>query len=155
MDFRHAGVLLREVARLHLQCQKETLSCCGPTSVSECMVMSELGRGKPLTIAELARTLDVDKGWVSRVAEGLAGEGLVEKVPGTIDRRTVYIGLTAAGRERYEALNEALTGYSALMLSRIPAEKHQTVIEVLEMLRDALAGGLCCSAPVIHLEEER
>ncbi|HEY3367028.1 MAG TPA: MarR family transcriptional regulator [Symbiobacteriaceae bacterium] len=143
MDYAHAGSLLREVARLYIQSQRDTLSCCGPTNASECKVLTELGGGTPLTIAELARRLDVDKGWVSRVAEGLAQEGLVAKVPGTVDRRRVFIGLTAAGQERHAALNAALNGHALALLGRVPAEQQATVVEILEMLRAALREGYC------------
>lgn len=153
MDYRHAGSLLREVAKLYLQSQRDTLACCGPTNASECTLMTELGRGKPMTVAELARKLDVDKGWVSRVAEGLANGGLVEKVPGTIDRRTVYIGLTEAGKERYAQLQTALDDHAAQLLSLVPAEKHATILDVLEMLRSALAGESCCGIKLTQLEE--
>jgi len=153
VDYRYAGMLIREVAKLFTQSQKERLACCGPTNYSECLLMTELGANKSLTVAELARRLDVDKGWVSRVAEGLAQEGLVEKVPGTIDRRTVYIGLTAAGRERYEALNQALSEHAASIFKLIPAEQHATVMSVLETLKAALSGQNCCEAPLIQLEE--
>lgn len=153
MDYRYTGSLLREIARLHLQSQRETLACCGPTSASECLLMTELGRGKPLTVAELARRLDVDKGWVSRVAEGLAQEGLVEKAHGTIDRRTVYISLAEQGRERFAQLDQALNDHAAGILSRIPAEKHQTVLDVLEMLKTALSGESCCGVKLVQVDE--
>jgi DNA-binding MarR family transcriptional regulator len=154
MDYRYAGSLLREIARLHGQAQRETLACCGPTNASECTVLTELGRSQsPLTVADLARRLDVDKGWVSRVAEGLYQQGLVEKAQGTIDRRTVYISLTEQGKERHAQLDRALNEHSASLLSRIPADKHETVLEVLEMLKTALSGESCCGVKLVQLEE--
>jgi DNA-binding MarR family transcriptional regulator len=117
-------------------------------------VLTELGRSQsPLTVADLARRLDVDKGWVSRVAEGLYQQGLVEKAQGTIDRRTVYISLTEQGKERHAQLDRALNEHSASLLSRIPADKHETVLEVLEMLKTALSGESCCGVKLVQLEE--
>jgi DNA-binding MarR family transcriptional regulator len=154
MDAAYVGFLIRDVARLFLSSQRSTLACCGPTNASECKILTEIGPEGKLTVADLARRLDVDKGWVSRVAEGLAQEGLVEKSPGTVDRRTVYIQLTDAGRERHGALNQALNDHAAELLSRIPPEKQSAIIDAMEMLRTVLTGGDCCAPQLIQLEVE-
>ncbi len=36
-----AGALLREVARLHAQMQREQLTCCQGTTSTQCLVLTE------------------------------------------------------------------------------------------------------------------
>ncbi len=65
-----------------------------------------------MTLAELARRLGLDKGWISRAGETLAQEGLVTKQPGANDHRTISIALSHAGETRCQQLNETLHAHA-------------------------------------------
>jgi DNA-binding MarR family transcriptional regulator len=132
-----AGALLREVARLHDRLQRESVACCGTTS-TQCQIITTLGRNGPMTLAELGRTLGLDKGWVSRAVESLAEEKLVLKEPGDADRRTIIVALSEEGETRLAALDATLNGLSERVMQRIPAGQRANVYAALEVLRDAL-----------------
>jgi DNA-binding MarR family transcriptional regulator len=138
MDTFAAGVLLREVARLHMQLQREDVSRCDNTTSTQCIILTELGRNGEMTLADLGRRAGLDKGWVSRTVEGLAQEGLVHKVPSQTDRRTIHVSLSPAGEGRYHTLNRTLNAQAERVISHIPVAERDCVFHALQLLREAL-----------------
>jgi len=129
----NAATLLRELARQHVRAQRAALACHG-TSVTQCTVLTELGRTESMTVAELSRRLQVDKGWISRAIDRLVTEGLVRKVQGAKDRRTVTLTLTAAGKARYRKVEKTLNDHVAGVIARIPRAERAAVERALKLL---------------------
>jgi DNA-binding MarR family transcriptional regulator len=148
-----AGALLREVARLHWQMQRDSLACCGGTTATQYSILTELGRSGPLTLTELGRRLAVDKGWVSRAVEAMVQERLLLKEPGQEDRRTVKISLSEAGMARLRELNQVLNAQSERVMNRIPEQERAMVYRALERLYLALRDEAGSGAPP-QAEEE-
>lgn len=143
------GVLLREVANLHARMQREgTDSCCGGATATQCVILTELGRSGPVTLADLVRRLGLDKGWVSRAVEATTQEGLLQKEPSPTDRRAVIISMTPAGEALCCTLNETLDSQSRRLFERIPPEERAGVTRALALLTEALRaeveGNGCC-----------
>ena len=132
------GALLREVARLHTHLQRTNVACCAGTTVTQCTVLTELGRSGPVPLAELSRRIGFDKSWTSRAVEHLVQDGLVEKVPSQTDHRMVRLSLTAIGEQRVRDLNRTLNGLSERVLERVPASEHQGIQKALLLLLVAL-----------------
>jgi len=132
------GALLREVARLHVQLQRNCVAYCGGTTSTQCTVLTELGRSGPVTLAALSRRISFDKSWTSRAVENLVQEGLVEKVGSHEDRRTVRLSLSPAGEARLADLNQTLNALADQAFEYIPADQHATVRSSLELLQQAL-----------------
>ena len=132
------GALLREVARLHVQLQRNCVTYCAGTTSTQCTVLTELGRSEPVTLATLSRRIGFDKSWTSRAVETLVQEGLVAKVSSTDDRRTVRLSLSPAGEERLSELNQTLNGLAEQVFEYIPLEHHATVRSSLVYLQQAL-----------------
>ena len=132
------GALLREVARLHTQLQRDCVAYCGGTTTTQCTVLTELGRSGPVTLAELSRRVGFDKSWISRAVENLAQEGLIEKVASTQDRRTVRLSLSPAGEARLADLNQTLNSLAERTFEHIATEQHTSVRSALEVLQQAL-----------------
>lgn len=137
MDLPAAGATLRQIARLHLQLQRTCVACCDGTTQTECILLTEVGRMAPVTLADLSRQTGLDKSWVSRAVEALVKDGLLDKAPGVADQRTIRITLTAAGEMRLGELHGVLNGLAAQVLAHIPAAKHGLVAEALALLEQA------------------
>ena len=152
MDNRIMGMLLREVARLHLQMQRTSIACCSGTTSTQCFVLTELGRSGTLTLAELGRRLGLDKGWTSRAVDSMARTGLLLKMPSDIDRRTINISLSPAGEARYAELNQALNEHSGRVMRWIPDGEQQTVHVALRLLSEALKAE-AASVPTAEKQE--
>lgn len=132
------GALLREVARLHTQLQRNCVAYCGGTTTTQCTVLTELGRSGPVTLAALSRRIGFDKSWTSRAVENLVQEGLVEKEASTQDRRTIWISLSPAGEARLVDLNQTLNSLADRTFEHIPGEQHASVRTALEWLQQSL-----------------
>lgn len=133
-----AGALLREVARLHVQLQRETTSCCGGTTLTQCTLITELGRSGSLTLAELGRRVGLDKSWTSRAVENLVQDGLLTKIPSETDRRNVIISLSSAGQKRFAELNQNLNNQAHQVMQHIPPDERENVHHALQLLFEAL-----------------
>lgn len=153
MDTSTAGVLLREVARLHAHAQREQVACCNGTTSTQCHILTEVGRHGSLTLAALCRSLSLDKGWLSRAVEMLVQEGLLTKEASRTDRRTIRIALTPAGEERHQQLNATLNAHAERVMSRIPTAERELVTHALERLYEALHAEAAETAVPISLEE--
>ena len=131
------GALLRELVRTHARLQKEVVDSCGVTS-AQCQVLTELSRDEPASVAELARRLRVDKGWVSRTLATLEGEGLIAKRSGSDDGRLVFVSLTGAGHERAAEVDRVLDEQAERVLGRVTEDRRQAVVEALRLLVKAI-----------------
>ena len=131
------GALLRELVRTHARLQKEVVDCCGVTS-AQCQVLTELARVEQASVAELARRLKVDKGWVSRILAALEGEGLIAKRSGSDDSRLVFVSLTEAGHERAAEVDRVLDEQAMRVLGRVTEDRRQAAVEALWLLVKAI-----------------
>lgn len=152
MDIREAGALLRRVAQLHGQMQREGVdACCGGATATQCMILTELGRSGPITLADLVRRLGLDKGWVSRAVEAMSQEGLLKKEPSLTDKRAVIISMTEAGTALNRDLNNTLDSQSDRVMKRIPPEERANVYRALALLEQALKAEVE-GRMIIHVE---
>jgi len=133
----HTDALLRELTRLFSQVQREGVACCGST-YTQCSLLTELGHSGAMTLADLGRRVELDKGWTSRAVETLVDDGLLIKEPSPEDRRMVSIALTPAGTTRFAELNETLNQQVGRIMGRIPSAERRQVIHALELLVEAL-----------------
>lgn len=131
-----APALLREVARLHVRAQRTTLACDG-ASGTVCTILTELGRAPSLTLAQLSRRLRLDKGWTSRAVDQLVADGLITKVAGDTDRRTISLSLTRAGRAEHARIERILNDQVSRVVRRVPSAQLPAVRRVLEALHEA------------------
>ncbi len=138
MSIATTTALLRDVARLHAQVQRDGAACCGGTTNTQCVILTALGRSEPTTVADLSRQLGLDKGWVSRAVETLAQDDLLIKTPSDEDRRAVLISMSAQGRARFDDLERTLNAQSDRIMHHIPEADRPGVYRALELLREAL-----------------
>ncbi len=155
MNTPTAGILLREVARLHAHSQREQVACCNGTTSTQCLILTEVSRNGPLTLAHLGRRTSLDKGWLSRAVETLVQEGLLTKALGDADRRTIRIALSPAGETRSQQLNEMLNAHAERVMARIPPAEREQVAHALARLYQALQAEAAETAGIPSGEEEQ
>jgi DNA-binding MarR family transcriptional regulator len=154
MDEMRAGWLLREVARIHSQLQRNEVAICCDTPSTQCHILTELDRSGPLTFAELVRRLNTDKGWVSRTVESMTQEGLLTKAPKPTDKRTIIVTLTESGGAKAVEVQSTLNSQSGRVLQRIPAAERGNVARALELLHRALQSENAGEPILIELEDD-
>jgi DNA-binding MarR family transcriptional regulator len=154
MDTPTTGNLLREVARLHVHTQREQVAYCTRTTSTQCLILTEVGRFGPLTLADLGRRTSLDKGWLSRAVEMLVQQGLLTKALSDSDRRTIRIALSKAGETRFGQLNETLDAHAQRVMARIPPTEQEQVAHALELLYQSLQAEVVATAGM-QMEEQR
>ena len=130
------GVLRILEREIGFQTDAESM-CCGVT-LGQCHVMMELSLRKEASIKELSETLGIDKSALSRTVDKMVESGLLTRTEGKTDRRYVALSLTGKGQQGADTINTICNEYYGLLFERIPAQKHQSVIESLTLLADAM-----------------
>jgi DNA-binding MarR family transcriptional regulator/ribosomal protein S18 acetylase RimI-like enzyme len=102
-----------------------------PYSLTEARVLYELAHRRAVTAVELARDLDLDAGYLSRVLARFEKHGLVSRTPSLCDRRQADLALTAKGRKALAPLDGRSAGQSAAMLDPLRREDRPRLIEAM------------------------
>jgi DNA-binding MarR family transcriptional regulator len=117
--------------------QTERTPCGEPISVSQAHALTELA-AQPLTQAELARRLRLDRSVVSRLADTLSERGWLERARHPQDQRAVQLVLTERGGRAAERLAGARRARLATLLDGVPEDERDNVLRALELLTDSL-----------------
>ena len=138
---------LREMVRILMRhlgiLEKSDLSCCGVT-LAQCHAIVEIGRRGKINLNDLADLLDVDKSTMSRTINNLVESGLAARDLDGADRRYVVIQLTEEGQRFFERTEGSMERYFQGVLSRIPEDKRDQVLESLTLLTKAIGHERCC-----------
>jgi DNA-binding MarR family transcriptional regulator/GNAT superfamily N-acetyltransferase len=76
-----------------------------PYPLPEARLLYELGQRRRCTASELARELDLDAGYLSRLVQSLKRRGLLQAARSTQDARASVLSLTAKGRKAFTLLD--------------------------------------------------
>jgi len=118
---RHVDAHLREKLRVEFK-----------TTLPRFDVMAALSRHpEGLKMSQLSGVLRVSNGNVTGIADRLAEEGLVERVPVPGDRRAMILRLTPAGDAEFARQAQAHEGWINEMMSGITAEDARAMAERL------------------------
>lgn len=108
-------------------------------SVTEVRILGEIGRNPKLTAKALAAYLCVDKGYLSRILQGLERKELLERVRSAEDGREKRLRLTAKGEALNRILEEKADERILRQIPRIDAEKMQALTAAMEAI-EAIMG---------------
>jgi DNA-binding MarR family transcriptional regulator len=90
-----------------------------PFSLSEARVLYELAHRNGAAAKELGVELDLDAGYLSRIVQKFADDGLITRKPLPEDRRQHQLNLTAKGRQAFAKLDRRSHEDVARMLGRM------------------------------------
>jgi len=110
-----------------------------PYSLTEARVLYELAQRPDITAVELARELDFDAGYLSRVLARFEKRGLVSRMPSLYDRRQANLSLTAKGRKAFAPLDGRSASQSAAMLDPLRREDRPRLIDAMRTIETLLA----------------
>jgi DNA-binding MarR family transcriptional regulator/predicted N-acetyltransferase YhbS len=101
-------------------------------SLTEARLLWELAHaGAPLGASQLARELQLDLGYLSRLLKGLRERGLIKARANPADARQSLLTLTAAGRRAFAPLDQGSQAQAAGMLARLNAPQQQGLMRAL------------------------
>jgi len=108
-----------------------------PISVSQAHALGELAT-QPLTQAELARRLGLDRSVVSRLADTLIERDWLQRERHPQDQRAVQLVLTGAGAQAAARLAGARRARMATLLDAVPVDERDAVLHALDVLARCL-----------------
>ena len=105
-----------------------------PAQAEILLVLSERA---PLTLAEVGRLIVCENHSPSRIVDTLVKRGLVNREPGQIDRRVIYLQLSPQGEELLPELHTIDAGVDAIVKGHLDAREKGIM---LDALRKIIAG---------------
>ncbi|GEJ57510.1 bifunctional helix-turn-helix transcriptional regulator/GNAT family N-acetyltransferase [Anaeromyxobacter diazotrophicus] len=120
-------------------------------TLTESRLLWELAHAESVTASELARRLDLDAGYLSRLLRGFGRRGLVKRTRSKGDGREVLLDLTAAGRRAFASLNARSEEEVGAMLAALPDGQQDHLIHSLSTIERLLddAKGRAARAPYL------
>ncbi|WP_316173461.1 MULTISPECIES: helix-turn-helix domain-containing GNAT family N-acetyltransferase [unclassified Bradyrhizobium] len=109
-----------------------------PFSLSEARVLYELAQGEGLSAKEIAATLDLDPGYLSRIVQSFDEKGLIIRTPLPSDRRQQALGLTAKGRQSFAKLDRSSQSEIAAMLDELTGRDRDRLVQAMATIEDVL-----------------
>lgn len=109
-----------------------------PFSLTESRLLWELAHHEHTTATELARTLDLDAGYLSRLMRRLKEQGLVESTRSPADARQTNLSLTPAGRAAFAPLDQRSREQITALLAPLPEARQQQVLQAMDTLQQLL-----------------
>jgi len=109
-------------------------------SLTEARVLYELANREGVTATTLGRELGLDGGYLSRILQHFAQDGLLARAVSDADRRQSVLSLTEAGRAAFAPLDLRAREEVAAMLRRLPEPAQETVVAAMGRIERLLGG---------------
>ncbi len=123
-----------------------------PFSLTEARVLHELSEGEK-TASEIAATLGLDAGYLSRMLDRFAKAKLISKSSSAADRRSILISLTRLGYTAYAPLEARSRESVGAMIGALPDSARAQLIDGMKLV--SLLAGADAGAPEIGLRTHR
>jgi len=95
-----------------------------------------------LTVNQMAQELSLTSSRVTRIIDGLVDKNLVNRVSSKNDRRVFNLSLTSKGEKlAQDSINDHIKIHEEI-IKNIPVEDHQSMIEILRKLNEAVKNWL-------------
>jgi len=109
-------------------------------ALTEARVLYELAQRDDWQAAELAKALDLDPAYLSRILQRFAERGWLDRSRSAADGRAWRLSLTEAGREAFRPLDEASRGQALAILSRLAPAQQGRLVDALTDAERLLSG---------------
>ena len=114
-------------------------------------LLYELGHRGQCTASEIARELDLDAGYLSRLLRSLRRGGLVQAKRSSDDARASVLSLTAKGRKTFSALDARSREEVSAMLAALPEPQQGQLVGAMQTVESVLncehTGNIVLRAP--------
>ncbi|HKB55550.1 MAG TPA: helix-turn-helix domain-containing GNAT family N-acetyltransferase [Ramlibacter sp.] len=113
----------------------------GELSLTEVRVLHELAHRDQPTASELARDLDLDAGYLSRILRRFGNRGWLRRTVSAADARQAHLRLTAAGRRAFEPLQRQSRKEATDLLSPLTTAQRTALVDAMGTVRGLLDPG--------------
>jgi DNA-binding MarR family transcriptional regulator/N-acetylglutamate synthase-like GNAT family acetyltransferase len=109
-----------------------------PFSLAEVRVLYELAHRERATATELARELDLDPGYLSRLLSGFDRRGLLDRTKSERDGRESVLTLNREGHAAFIPLETSARQEIGALLARLPDRQQQRLVHAMHTIEDLL-----------------
>jgi DNA-binding MarR family transcriptional regulator/ribosomal protein S18 acetylase RimI-like enzyme len=121
-----------------------------PFSLAEARVLYEIAARGHTTGTELAKALELDRAYLTRILQGFSVRDLVSYAPNPNDRRGNFIALTRDGDGAYDALREKAEMAVAGMLAPLSQADRRRLADAMWTIRTLLGDDLPASPVLVR-----
>jgi DNA-binding MarR family transcriptional regulator/N-acetylglutamate synthase-like GNAT family acetyltransferase len=118
-----------------------------PFSLTEGRVLYELAHQDKVTASGLGRELDLDPGYLSRILQGFAKRGLIERARSKTDGRQSFLSLTRRGQDAFAPLHARSRDQIGAMLAGLSAADQDRLVAAMHTIEELLAARPEVKAP--------
>jgi DNA-binding MarR family transcriptional regulator/N-acetylglutamate synthase-like GNAT family acetyltransferase len=111
-----------------------------PWSLTESRLLWELAHREAVTGSELARELELDPGYLSRLLRGFKEKGLVAGTRDPDDARHLRLRITAKGRRAFAPLDTRSRAEIGALLDRLDDAGQRRLLEAMAQIEQLLDG---------------
>jgi DNA-binding MarR family transcriptional regulator/GNAT superfamily N-acetyltransferase len=109
-----------------------------PFSLGEGRVLYEIAHGAR-TASDVARTLDLDAGYLSRLLRNFEKRGLISRKTSAKDARQSHLALTARGRKVFAPMEQRSQNQAGIMLDKLDDAQQAQIVEAMNSIETLLA----------------
>ncbi len=110
-----------------------------PFSLTEARVLYELAHRDRPHATDLAKDLDLDAGYLSRILRHFVEGGLLKRTPSRTDGRQSHLSLTKTGRQAFAVLDRASRAEAGVMLGALDPGGQSRLTAAMEKIQRLLA----------------
>jgi DNA-binding MarR family transcriptional regulator/GNAT superfamily N-acetyltransferase len=110
-----------------------------PYSLAEARVLYELANRNPPKATEIAESLSLDPGYLSRLLGKLEQSGLLKRKASQQDARSIDLCLTAKGKLAFQKLNARYEEQADAILDSLPASASAELIACMKSIENILS----------------
>ncbi|HYN59223.1 MAG TPA: helix-turn-helix domain-containing GNAT family N-acetyltransferase [Rubrivivax sp.] len=115
-------------------------------SLAESRLLWELAHAGETTASALARTLDLDAGYLSRLLRGFRQRGLLKASRSKADARRTQLSISAAGRRAFAPLDRRSQQQVSALLAPLGEAQQQALLAAMAQIETLLGGRARTSA---------
>ena len=112
-----------------------------PYSLGEMRVLYELAQNDRLTASDIARALDLDAGYLSRLLRNFEKRGLISRKTSKKDARQSHLALTARGRKLFAPMEERSQRDAGAMLDKLKPAQQSRIVAAMTSIETLLTNG--------------
>jgi DNA-binding MarR family transcriptional regulator/GNAT superfamily N-acetyltransferase len=121
-----------------------------PFSLSEARVLYELAHRDGMAAKEIGSQLDLDAGYLSRMVQKFADDGLITRKPLPTDRRQQRLNLTAKGRQAFGKLDRSSHEDVAKMLRSLSETDRRRLTAAMTTIEDLLGAARVAKPAILR-----
>lgn len=121
-----------------------------PFSLAEARVLYEIAARGHTTGSELAKALELDRAYLTRILQGFSASGLVSYSPNPGDRRGNFVALTREGDGAYDDLREKAEMSVARLLAPLSQPDRRRLADAMWTIRTLLGDDLPASPVLVR-----